>query len=30
MNWWPGKQDNVLNEKATAAERRLKAIKHVS
>ena len=30
MNWWPRNQDNVLSERATAAERRLKAIKQVS
>ena len=29
MNWWPGKQENVLTDKATAAEKRLRAIKQV-
>ena len=30
MNWsWPGKPGNVLTERATTAEKRLKAIKGV-
>ena len=30
MNWsWPGKPGNVLTERATTAEKRLKAIKTV-